>query len=392
MQMRRYNICLLLVCFLIGSNYLGADDRINNQSSNEQYLTPRGTSGAVGCPVYREKRSCSCGCPCTFDCKCGCQEGAPCHCDSNVEPLQEEPQAYYREDDSEQCGNNCCCYAGPSFRPVCYERLANPCCSCGVWLPHDPVLFRPIIADPRQICYSAGWRLNDQVFVKNVIDVSYGDTIPFYRWCNIGPWCGQLQIELEGALWAVFDPLHDSSPLMNADYYGGLTLTYAVNDWSWRLRGYHISSHIGDEFLLNHPHFHRKNPSAEYLDLYVSNDLTDEIRIYAGLGWVVAMDESFHCGRYYSEAGMEIRMPQLGFVNYCHQVYGMPIFAMDFRAQTKQNRHLNQTYVLGYEWGQLGGVQHKLRIYLEYHDGYSYEGQFCKFPTTYCSLRASWGY
>ena len=31
----------------------------------------------------------------------------------------------------------------------------------GVWLPEDPVLYRNMIADPRQICYSAGWRFND---------------------------------------------------------------------------------------------------------------------------------------------------------------------------------------------------------------------------------------
>lgn len=273
----------------------------------------------------------------------------------------------------------------------------NTCCEYGyfkegVWLPEAPPLFKPLVADPRQICYSAGWRLNDEVLVKNVIDVSYGDSIPFYRWCDVGPFHGQLQIELQGSLWAVFDPLHESSPLMNADYYGGLAVTYACGPWSYRLRGYHISSHIGDEFLLNHPHFHRKNPSAEYLDFYVSNYLSDDIRLYGGIGVILHQDESFRTGRMYYQAGAEFHMSEFGFYNPRRQFYGRPYFAMDFRYQTVQNHHVNQTYVLGYEWGNTYCMQHVFRIFLEYHSGYSYEGQFARCPTTYFSIRTSYSY
>lgn len=269
-----------------------------------------------------------------------------------------------------------------------------PCCEgkCGIWLPEDTVLFRPFVADPHEITYSVGWRKNDQVLVKNVIDVSFGDNIAFYRWCDVWPWGGQLQIELEGALWAVFDPLHDSSPLMNADYYVGVPITYAVGSWAFRLRGYHISSHIGDEYLLNHPEFDRRNPSAEYLDFYASYYPTDDIRLYGGVGVVVAQDKSYPFGRFYAEAGVELHLTELGFINTDQQLYGRPFYGMDFRFQTKQDKHINQTYVLGYEWGKLCGLQRILRLFVEYHDGYSYEGQFSCYPTNYLSLRMSYGF
>lgn len=269
--------------------------------------------------------------------------------------------------------------------PPCVETGCG-----GVWLPENAPLFRPFVADPHQITYSGGWRLNDQALVKNVIGVTFGDTLGIYRWCNL--WGGQLQFDIEGAIWVVFDPLHASSPLMNADYYGGIPITFAIGSWAFRLRGYHISSHIGDEFLLNHNEFDRRNPSAEYLDFYASYYPTDDIRFYGGIGAVVAQDRSFPFGRFYAEAGVEVRLSQLGFVDPCQQLFGRPFFGMDFRYQTIQDKHINQTYVLGYEWGKLCGLQRLLRIFIEYHDGYSYEGQFSRLPTNYLSIRASYGF
>jgi hypothetical protein len=251
---------------------------------------------------------------------------------------------------------------------------------------------RPFLADPRQVNYSAGWRFDDQVLVKNVIPVSYGAAIPIYRLNNVWPWCGYLQFELEGAVWAVFDPLHDSSPLMNADYYIAIPITYVIPNWQFRLRAYHISSHIGDEFLLNHPHFVRLNPSAEYVDFFISHNLTREIRVYAGVGAVVAWDESYPMKSFYAEAGGEVHMYGLGFEDRCGDIYGDPYFALYLRHRGEYHNHVDITYSLGYEFGKLSHREPLLRFSMDYHDGYSLEGQFSKFPTNYFALRLSYGY
>lgn len=83
------------------------------------------------------------------------------------------------------------------------------------------------------------------------------------------PYGGDMEFGVEGAVWAVFAPLDESSPLIDADYYVGFPLVYAFDNWQFRLRGYHVSTHLGDEFLLNHPGFDRRNPSAEYLDAWL---------------------------------------------------------------------------------------------------------------------------
>lgn len=289
----------------------------------------------------------------------------------------------------EECSSKCdtCFWDLPIFctvqcnEPVTFELLVE-----------EPPLMRPFIADPRQVTYSAGWRFDDDSLVQNVIPVSFGDLATLVRFYNVWPWCGELEVGLEGAVWAVFDPLHESSPLINADYYVGVPITYAIDRWQFRLRGYHISSHVGDEFLLNHPFFHRKNPSAEYLDFFISHDLTDSIRVYAGLGYIVHQDNSFRCKRFYADIGGEIRPWGYGFYDEGQCLYGVPFFAIYARHRGEFHNHADVTYALGYELGKTYGLERRMRVYVEYHDGYSLEGQFSHEPTSYLALRITYGF
>lgn len=282
-------------------------------------------------------------------------------------------------------------YYRPSFMPA-DDRWKWSCCTTGGWMPERPPLFRPFIADPREITYSAGWRFNDRALAKNVIDVSYCDSFPLYGWCNY-LYCGdKLQVDLEGCLWAVFDPCTFTTPLLNADYYVGVPITYAYGLWSYRLRFYHISSHVGDEFLLAHPKFDRRNPSAEYLEAAVSYQHSNDLRLYADVGWVIQQDESFHIGSFYAEAGTEVRLCSIGCYDSWNAIYAVPFFAMHLRLQRRFERHFDATYALGYEVGKQCGLERRFRISLEYHDGYSVEGQWSCHPTNYLSLRAQYGF
>lgn len=278
------------------------------------------------------------------------------------------------------CGDSC----------MCKEEACGYYCE--EWFPDGGPLFKPFAADPHEICYAAGWRFNDRIFCKDVIPVSFGDTIPVIRWRNVWPYGGDLEIDLEADVWAIFDPLHESSPLINADYYIGFPIIYAFDCWSFRLRGYHISSHIGDEYLLNHPHLHRKNPSAEYIDFFGSYNFGECIRLFAGIGYIVHQDLSFHRNRFFSALGGEVRVPGLGYADCKRNFYGQPFFAVFFRGSRDFHKHIDASYSLGYEWGKLCGSERKLRLALEYHDGYSLEGQFSRFPTNYFDVRLTYGW
>ncbi len=290
-----------------------------------------------------------------------------------------------------------------AYKPYWYDSscdFAAPRCGSGVWLPERPALFEPFVADPREIDYSIGVRFNDHFLDKisnyrgstHLVDVSYGDTIALYRWYDVGMFGADLQIEIEGALWALFAPWQEDSPLINTDYYLGFPITYAFGPWGIRWRLYHISSHLGDEFMLFNPHVRRVNPSSEYTDFFLSYYLWKEIRLYAGGGYILHRDESFPFKRGYGEFGAEYHGESWGVYFPTQFLFIQPYGGMHFRVREDNEWMIDQTYVLGVEIGKTVGLERKMRLFLEYHDGASLEGQFARQRTDYWSIRGSYGY
>lgn len=286
--------------------------------------------------------------------------------------------------DASGCRNECFCWEGDCDNPEYCRTL--------VWMPECCPLFKPMIANPRQVNYSVGWRYNDKIFADHVVDISFADSFPIFRICNLVLQGDAIQADLQGGLWALFDHLSYSAPLINADYYVGAVLTYAYKCWSSRFRFYHISSHIGDEFLLNNPDFDRRNPSAEYLEWAVAYQLTEDFRIYGAYTYVMSCDSSFPFCKNRFEAGLEAYFNFWLLRSYSHCIFGRPFFAVHLRYFEDYNFEEDITYALGYELSKMRGLCRKLRFYLEYHKGFSVEGQFSDKKTDYISLRASYGF
>lgn len=296
------------------------------------------------------------------------------------------PEGTYWSDPGPCCDDN-----QPPVDNIIYDVL-NPCCARYVWLPEAPPIFIPFKADPRQLQASVGLRFGDTAFGSPLVDVSYFDTIPMIRFFNVFSDEDQLELDVEGALWAVFLTFKETAPLVNADYFIGGSINYCWDKWSFRFRIFHISSHIGDEFMILHPTFHRKNPSAEYVDLYASYVPTAPLRLYAGLGYIPIRDPSYRVGRFYASGGVEYYLPCFQWVSMCHMITGSPYIAANLGIWEFHGWDLDQTYVLGYEFAKLYGLERKLRAYIEYHNGYSAEGQFCHLRTQYFSVRVSYGF
>jgi hypothetical protein len=264
----------------------------------------------------------------------------------------------------------------------------------GIWFPQSTVLYQPMIADPREPLYSATFRLGDRIMGKYVIAVSFGDTFPIFRWRNVFGG-GDLEIDIQAGVWSDFkmgaynNPNHEISELVTTDYLVGIPLSYAIDRWSFRLRIYHISSHLGDEFLVNHPGYDRKNPSMEAIDFFSSYQITDGIRIYFGPGWVFHSDDTYHLAPFYFEWGGEFRM--FGHSDYYHRIYGTPFLAIFMRNWQACHFQFDGNALLGYEWSKLQGVGRKVRVYIQAFKGYS-EGQFFKERTAYMGVGFSYGF
>ena len=266
----------------------------------------------------------------------------------------------------------------------------------GIWFPQMTELYQPMIADPRQASYILGYRSGDQVCGNKCVAFALGDDFPIYRWLNVFRWQGDLQIGIDAGIWSVFnmDPypnIAGGTELVNTDFYVGIPLTYAINRWSFRLRVYHISGHLGDEFLVNHPGFTRLNPSIEALDFYTSFQATDAIRLYIGPGGYLHSDPTFPWKPpLYLQYGTEARF--YGQKLYSQKLYGTFFIAMHWRNIQALDWNFDGTYRAGYEFSKLQGIGRKLRLYVGYHHGYSLEGQFAKERTHYLEFNFSYGF
>lgn len=262
----------------------------------------------------------------------------------------------------------------------------------GIWFPQSTVLFQPLIADLMEPIYSVGYRYDDQVMGKNVIAISLGDTFPIFRWRNVFTWKGDLQIDIQGGVWTPFKmggSWDEWAELVTTDYLVGIPLSYAIDQWSFRFRVYHVSSHLGDEYMVNHPDVQRVNPSMEAIDFYSSYQATEGIRVYFGPGWVFHSDKSFKIKPFYVQYGAEFRY--FGHRDYYHMIYGSPFAAINVKNWQQHHWQFNVTAQIGYEWSKLQGVGRKVRIFAQYYNGYS-EGQFFNLKTDYFSIRFSYGF
>lgn len=261
--------------------------------------------------------------------------------------------------------------------------------SQGIWLPQSTILYPTEVANPRQISFSIGARLNDKLGGRWATPVSFGDQLPIYRWTNIRG--GDLQLELEAGVFGLFNMNKKKSyPLINADYYVGVPITFAKGKWAFRLRGYHVSSHIGDEWLIEHKKLRkkRKNKSFEAADFSASYNITPKLRVYGTLGSVIFSDKEMHMKPLYLAYGVEVRGPRTDFT----QLFGQPFLAMHFQNVQDVNFALDSTFAVGYELGKIQGVGRKVRLFLEYHKGFSPDGQFSRWRTKYIALRLSYGF
>lgn len=262
------------------------------------------------------------------------------------------------------------------------------------WLAQNPPLYETMLADPRKIFYSLSYRFFDNAISDNIGAVSLGDHIPFYSWEDVEIFSqkGRLDFCLQGAAWAIFDfdNKDDIAQIINADYLVGPCLYYRSGKVSYRLRLYHTSSHLGDEFLLANPGVVRYNPSHEAIDLFASYDLNEAMRFYAGLGHVFRSDKNFSVQPLHTEFGTELRL--FSWKNPNIALLFQPFLAMHFRFWEDKRWRGDETYLLGLEISRLDRLGRKLRFYLEYHDGYSLEGQFSRAKTSYISFNMGVGF
>ena len=122
-------------------------------------------------------------------------------------------------------------------------------------------------------------------------DVALGARVGIVRYGNDDPnWPEGWQLDMEGGVFPRLSPTGYSTPLISDDFRFGIPLTYGGDKWEFKMGYYHISAHLGDEYLLY------VNPSAVRIN-YVRDSailgagyfVQPELRLYGEIG-VAAVD------------------------------------------------------------------------------------------------------
>lgn len=232
--------------------------------------------------------------------------------------------------------------------------------------PRRP-LFDPLLADPRWPSLGGSMRRYFRRDSNAVWAANFGGAFSFFTHeGDTVDW----QLGMQACGFTLWDLETVSDDNINDDFLVGFPVSWRAGPWSAMARLYHISSHLGDEFMEHHPWVERMNLSFEAVDGKVSYDFRGGARLYGGAGYIVRPDPR-DIGRGMLQLGAEYAHPRLwaGVLR--------PIAALD----------LEKKQIDG--WGPTGlsaraGVQVEHRsqpsrrfvIELEYYKGRSPDGQF----------------
>lgn len=238
-------------------------------------------------------------------------------------------------------------------------------------------LFLPLLADPKQPQFFTSYRYYDTPIAgAHAAAVGYGETFGFYRQSGQRPGDG-LQVGVAGALFAQFNLDAPSADLINADYTIGVPITWRNGTTSARLRIYHQSSHLGDEFLLRASP-ERINLSFESVEFLLSEQ-REVWRVYFG-GEYLFHREPADLKPAGLHGGLEFRTTRPVW-NAGHWVGGL-----DVKAWEEHDFSPDSSLKIGLEFGAYQPGQRRVRLMLEGYRGHAPHGQFYADYITYYGI------
>lgn len=173
------------------------------------------------------------------------------------------------------------------------------------------------------------------------------------------------QLDVEGSAQVRLNLL-ENVDVQSVDFRAGLPLTYGIGPNRYKFSYYHLSSHIGDEYLFANPGTPKQNFARDVLVLGYARYLSPEFRAYAEMGWAFYSIESepweFQFGVDYSPS-------------VATGLMGSPFFGVN--GHLRQELDYSGTFSLQAGWAWRGDeTGHLLRAGLQYYNGASSQFAF----------------
>lgn len=150
------------------------------------------------------------------------------------------------------------------------------------------LIYRPYLAGAKESRFRGVW--HDEANDGRIWDITLGGQVGLVRYGtrgNVRPEGWQLGIEGAGLVRLDRD---DEFDVAATDYRFGVPLTWGTERFQTKFAYYHLSSHVGDEFLIKNPGFDRLNYSRDVLVWGLSYYSQPRLRYYAEIGYGVYVD------------------------------------------------------------------------------------------------------
>ena len=227
----------------------------------------------------------------------------------------------------------------------------------------DRLLFQPLLADPRWPRFSGTMQRNFRRDENLLWAANFGESFPLFGGDDS-------QFGLQMGVFSRWDVKTQSDDMVNADFLMGFPYSWRNGRFTTMFRIFHVSSHLGDEYMLSHPGVDRLNLSFEAADLRTSYDAGGGFRVYGGGGYLFRRyptdlkPGTLQAGAEYARAEPVI-------------FHLAPVAALDL--QKRQDNGWGMTDVsvrAGFQVTHAALKSRRLLLLLEYYRGHDFNGQW----------------
>lgn len=223
----------------------------------------------------------------------------------------------------------------------------------------DGLIYHSYLAGEKEPRIGATW-----VYQRNwgwIWDNTLGGRVGLVRYGTRNPIAPEgFQIDLEGAAQPRLDIEHKEDVLAT-DYRFGLPVTFGTRQFQMKLAAYHLSSHMGDEYMIRLHSLDRINYSRNVLVWGNSYYWTDAVRLYAETGWA-----------FYTAGGAEPWEFQFGIEYVPREPTGArPVPFVAINTHLRQEVNYGGNLVVQSGWAWRGEHGHLFRMGMQYYTGKS---------------------
>ena len=230
----------------------------------------------------------------------------------------------------------------------------------------DGLIYRSYLAGVKEP------RIGGTLFRKGnqdwLLDVTLGGRVGMLRYgTNNDFWPEGWQLDIEGAAFPRLN-LEENWDMESADFRFGVPLTYGMGNVQTKLAYYHLSSHLGDEFVLRNASSlsTRINFSRDVLVFGISTFPHPDWRLYGETGWAFHTDGGSQPWEF--QFGFEIMPPLTLCVDHS------PFLAINVHLREEVDFGGNLVVQTGWLCRSRSG--HLFRIGFQYLNGKSSQFQF----------------